>query len=71
MLTQEHEEMIKKVFDQLPSARLHGDSNDEVKFINLPLLTTLVEKMMSQAYHDGKISGLTDAETAIGLAFSH
>jgi len=71
MFTQEHEEQIKKVFDQLPSANLYGDTKTEVKYINLALLTTLVEKMMSQAYFDGKMSGLTDAEQAIGTAFSH
>jgi hypothetical protein len=71
MFTQEHEEMVKKVFDQLPSARLSGDFKDEVKYINLGLLTSLVERMMTQAYHDGKMSGLTDAEIAISTAFSH
>jgi len=71
MFTQEHEEQIKKVFDQLPSANLYGDTKTEVKYINLGLLTSLVERMMTQAYHDGKMSGLTDAEIAISTAFSH
>jgi hypothetical protein len=61
---------LRKIFDQLPAAKLYGDIKEEVKLINFGLLQTLVEKMMTQAYYAGKNDGLNQLESMVSETFN-
>ena len=61
---------LKKIFDQLPSAKLYGDIKEEVRLINFGILETLVDKMMAQAYYAGKNDGLTQLESMVSETFN-
>lgn len=69
--TTPHQQELKKIFDQLPSAKLYGDIKEEVKLINYGLLESLVNKMMTQAYYAGKNDGLNQLESMVSETFSH
>jgi hypothetical protein len=71
MFTEEQQQQVKNLFDQLPSAKLYGEKTEEIKLINLSILTTLVEKMATQSYTTGKMDGLDSAQSAIQSAFSY
>jgi hypothetical protein len=68
--TTPHQQELRKIFDQLPSAKLYGDIKEEVKLINFGLLETLVDKMMTQAYYNGKNDGLNELESMVSETFS-
>jgi hypothetical protein len=68
--TTPHQQELRKIFDQLPSAKLYGDIEEEVKLINFGLLETLVDKMMTQAYYNGKNDGLNELESMVSETFS-
>jgi hypothetical protein len=69
--TTPHQQELKKIFDQLPSARLYGDINEEIKLINFSLLESLINKMMAQAYYAGNNDGLNQLESMVNETFSH
>lgn len=66
-----HEEELLDIFKQLPSAKLSGDDNGEIRLINFSLLKTIADKMMNKAYHCGKEDGLNKLQSMIDNAFSH
>jgi len=69
MDTTTHEQDLKDIFNQLPSAHLSGDANDEVRLINFSLLESIVGKMMDKAYYHGRNEGFDVAETAVNKVF--
>ncbi len=69
--TTPHQQELRKIFDQLPSAKLYGDIKEEVRLINFGLLESLVNKMMTQAYYAGKNDGLNQLESMVSETFSH
>jgi hypothetical protein len=70
METLTHKEELKQLFTQLPSARLTGDTGDEVKLINYSILETIVSKMMNKAYYTGKAEGLDSLQSLMDEVFS-
>jgi len=63
------QEELQELFTQLPSARLNGDVNNEIRLINYSLLETIVKKMMSKAYYTGKTEALENVEKEINDVF--
>ena len=63
------QEELQELFTQLPSAKLSGDVNDEIRLINYSLLETIVSKMMSKAYYTGRTEGIESVEKAIDDVF--
>lgn len=64
-----HEQELKEIFDQLPEAKLYGDTECQVRLINYSLLETIVSKMMNKAYYYGRSEGIDAADAAIAQAF--
>lgn len=70
METLTHEEELKQLFTQLPSAKLTGDASDEIRLINYSLLETIVSKMMNKAYYTGRTEGLESVQSLMDEVFS-
>jgi len=69
METINFQEELKELFTQLPSAKVSGDVNNEIRFINYSLLKTIVNNMISKAYYIGKTEALENVEKEINDVF--
>jgi len=63
------QEELQELFTQLPSAKLSGDANNDIRFINYSLLETIVKKMMNIAYYTGRTEGIESVEKEINNIF--